>query len=113
MKRISLLLGALGGAMAGYIMSNKKLRDQLTSAKDTQQMAALLGKHVQSDGAKLAKHVKEFVESEDVQQNLQKAKKYAQDTTNEAIAEMKKLVNKAAKKPAAKAKKVMKATKKK
>ena len=34
MRKYSLLLGALGGAMAGYLFSNDKLRKELATAKN-------------------------------------------------------------------------------
>ncbi len=112
MKKISLFLGALGGAMAGYIASNKKLRDELMSAKDAEAAAISLGKHLQKDGKHLAKQVQHFVESDDVQHNLTKAKKFAKIKMDEASRELQKLMKqgataakKSVKKGAAKAKK--------
>ncbi len=84
MKKFSLLLGTLGGALAGYLLSNEKLRGDLQKAKDPEAAAKLLGKHLQADGAKMAKEVKKFVESDDVQKNLGKAKKFATAKLNEA-----------------------------
>ena len=115
MKKLSLLLGTLGGATAGYLFSNKKLRDQLAKAKDAEEAARLLGAHFQKDGKKLAKQIQEFVASEDVQKNLTKAKKYAKKTVDDAKKELdsalstgstkaKKAVKKAAKSAGTKAK---------
>jgi len=115
MKRFSLLVGTLGGAMAGYLLHNKKLRDQLANAKDAEEAAKLLGKHLQKDGKKIAKQVQDFVASEDVQKNVGKAKSFAKKKVSEAKVEMDALVckgsckaKKAAKKGATKAKKVAK-----
>ncbi|MCF7844409.1 MAG: hypothetical protein K9M03_01095 [Kiritimatiellales bacterium] len=115
MKKFSLLVGALGGATAGYLLSNKKLRDDLSKCKDPEDAAKLLGKHLQRDGKKLAKHVQEFVDSEDVQKNINKAKKFTQKKVDEAKKEIKDLVGegksqakKVAKKGASKAKKAVK-----
>lgn len=105
MKKVSLLVGTLGGAMAGYLFSNKKLREQLSKAKDSEEVAALLGKHLQKDGKSLAKHVKAFVESEDVQTNLTKAKSYASDHLKNASTELKKMVSDGKKKVIARPKK--------
>ena len=123
MKKLSLLLGPLGGATAGYLFSNKKLRDQLTNAKDAEEAARILGKHLQKDGQKLGKQIQEFVESEDVQKNFAKAKKYAKETVDDAQAQLgevvssksakaKKAVKKATKTAGTKAKKAVKRTKK-
>ena len=53
--------------MAGYLFSNKKLRDDLGKAKDAEEAAVILGKHLQKDGKKFAGQVREFVESDEVQ----------------------------------------------
>ncbi len=94
MKKFSLLLGTLGGALAGYLLSNEKLRGELQKAKDPETAAKLLGKHLQADGAKMAKEAKKFVESDDVQKNLGKAKKYATQKLKEAKKGMETLVKK-------------------
>ncbi len=88
MKKLSLLLGTLGGATAGYLFSNKKLRDQLANAKDAEEAARLLGQALQKDGKKLAKQMQDFVESEEVQKNLTKAKTYAKKTVDDAKKEL-------------------------
>ena len=77
MKKISLLLGSLGGAMAGYIFSNKKLRQQLADAKDAGAAAKILGKHLASDGEQVAKEVTRFVGSHDWEGTMNTGKKYA------------------------------------
>ena len=115
MKKFSLLIGALGGATAGYLLSNKKLREELAKAKDPEAAAKLLGKHLQRDGKKLAKHVQDFVESEDVQKNIKKAKSFTKKKVDEAKKEISELVGegkskakKVAKKGVTKAKSVAK-----
>lgn len=95
MKKLSLLIGTLGGAMAGYLFSNQKLRKELAGAKDAETAARLLGKSLQQDGKKLAAQVQEFVESDDVQKNWKKAKTYAKDTFDSARKELTKMVNRA------------------
>lgn len=97
MKKLSLLIGALGGAMAGYLFSNQKLRKDLSTAKDAESAARLLGAHLQRDGKKLASQAKDFIESEDVQKNLHKAREYAQRTFVTARKELMKLVSRAEK----------------
>ena len=88
MKKLSLLLGTLGGGLAGYLFSNKKLRDQLSNAKDGEEAAKLLGIHLQKDGKKLAKQIQEFIDSEEVQKNVTKAKKYTKKTVDDAKKEL-------------------------
>ncbi|MDD5025881.1 MAG: hypothetical protein PHH13_00730 [Candidatus Peribacteraceae bacterium] len=77
MKKFSLLLGALGGAMAGYLFSNKKLRDELANATDAEMAAKTLGKHLQRDGRTLANQVQKFVESDEVQTHWKTMKGFA------------------------------------
>ncbi|MBI3618522.1 hypothetical protein HY213_00630 [Candidatus Peregrinibacteria bacterium] len=84
MRKLSLLIGALGGAMAGYLLSDEKLRKELVNAKNPEKAAKALGKHLQRDGALIVKDVQAFVTSDDVQQNLQKAKKFAKAKFTEA-----------------------------
>ncbi len=92
MKKFSLLLGTLGGGLAGYLFSNKQLRMQMSKAKDAEEAARLLGQHLQKDGKKLAQQIQEFVESEDVQKNLSKAKQYARKTMDDAKKELDKVM---------------------
>lgn len=78
MKKLSLLLGTLGGAMAGYIFSNSKLREELATAKDPEHAGKILAKHLQKDGKQLGHEVQQFAKSDVVQDNLKKAKEYVQ-----------------------------------
>jgi hypothetical protein len=94
LRRLPLLLGTLGGALAGYLLSNDKLRNELKRAKDPETAAKTLGKHLQKDGAKLAHEVKTFVESPEVQRNLHKAKKFAVSKIGQAQREVKQFVTK-------------------
>jgi len=116
MKKLSLLVGTLGGAMAGYLFSNKTLREQLSKTKDAEEAAKILGKHLQKDGKKLAGQVREFVDSDEVQQNVTKAKKYTKKKVEEAKKELQTMVGtgktkakKAVKKGATAAKRKVKA----
>ncbi len=79
MRKLTLLLGALGGAMAGYVFSNKKLRDELSDAKDAEAAGRILAKHLSQDGKQVGHEVKKFIDSDEVQENFQKAKQYAMD----------------------------------
>lgn len=78
MKKLSLLIGALGGAVAGYVFSNARLRDELTGARTAEDAARILGKHLQRDGKKVGDQVRDFLESPDVQKNVEKAKTFVQ-----------------------------------
>lgn len=115
MKKLSLLIGTLGGATAGYLFSNKTLREQIANAKDGEEAAKLLGAHLQKDGKKLAKQIQEFIDSEEVQNNVTKAKKFAEKKVSDAKKELKisqakvaKSANKAGKKAGKSVKKAVK-----
>ncbi len=97
MKRFSLLLGAIGGALGGYLLTNEKLRTDLMKTKSPEAAAKLLGKHLQTDGKKIAKEAKAFLESDDVQKNLSKAKKLATAKFKEAKKEANRLIKRATK----------------
>ena len=62
MRKFSFLLGTLGGALGGYLLSKPKLLDELSKAKDAETAARKLGAHLQRDGKKLAREVKSFVQ---------------------------------------------------
>ena len=115
MKKIPLLLGMLGGAFAGYLFNNTKLRNELAKVNDAEEAAKILGKHLSSDGKKLAKEAQKFVKSEEVQENLATARKYAEEQAKKWGKEVQayvekgtKTMKKQAKKTIASAKKSMK-----
>ncbi len=112
MKKVSLLLGTLGGALGAYVLGNKTLRQELSKAKDAEAGAKILGKHLQKDSKKLVHHVNEFVQSDDVQKNLEKAKKYTMQKYDEAQKSMKDMMKSSGKKAASMMKKEAKAVKK-
>lgn len=62
MKKLSFLLGTMGGALAGYVFSNKKLRAEISQAKDASEAAKILGKHISKDGQKVAAEVGDLAE---------------------------------------------------
>lgn len=64
--------------MAGYLFSNKKLRDELSDAKNAEEAGKILAVHLQRDGKLIGAEVQKFVKSDTVQDNLTKAKKTAQ-----------------------------------
>lgn len=111
MRKLSMLLGALGGAMAGYVFSNTKLREELADAKDAEAAGKILAKHLQKDGKQIGKEVQQFVKSDAVQDNLKKAKDYANTQVKKMKGDLQEMmkgekktsaVKSAAKKPAAK-----------
>jgi hypothetical protein len=91
MRKLSLLLGTMGGALAGYLFSNRPLREELSKAKDAEAAGRVLAKHLAKDGKQIGSEVKKFVESDEVQDNLAKAKVYVKDTAKKMQGELSKL----------------------
>ncbi len=79
MKKLTFLLGTLGGAMAGYVFSNKKLRTEMMDAKDSTEAAKILGKHLSSDGQVVAKEVRQLAEQHGLDDRIADGKSYVQD----------------------------------
>ncbi len=116
MKKLSLLLGTLGGVLAGYVFSNAKLREELSGAKDADAAGKILAKHLQKDGKQLGHEMKKFAQSDVVQDNMQKAKTYVQDNAKKLQKDLKGMIEKpvqrSAKKVVAKANKAAKTIRK-
>ncbi len=93
MKKLSFLLGTLGGALAGYVFSNNKLRGELLSAKDAESAAKILGKHLSKDGEIVAKEVKQLAEQHNLDEKIAEGKKFVQKYYDTAKSEAKKYVN--------------------
>ncbi len=104
MRKLSLLLGALGGAMAGYVFSNTKLREELADAKDAEAAGKILAKHLQKDGKQIGKEVQSLVKSDAVQDNVKKAKEYANEQFKKVKGDLQGMMNKTAKKATTSAK---------
>lgn len=108
MKKLPFLLGTLGGALAGYVFSNKKLRTELKDAKDATDAAKILGKHLSHDGQTVAKEAQQLAEEHGLDDRLADGKKYVQDYYESAKDEVQKFLGakvKQATKAANKAKK--------
>lgn len=97
MKKLSFLLGTVGGALAGYVFSNKKLREQLSKAKDASQAAKILGKHLSEDGQIVAKEVGQLAEQYDLDDKITDGKKYVKDYYASAKKEVTKFLSTKAK----------------
>lgn len=79
MKKISFLLGTVGGALAGYVLSNKKLRTELRDAKDATAAAKILGRHLSHDGQVVATEVRELAEEHHLDDRLAEGRKYVKN----------------------------------
>ncbi len=105
MKKLTFLLGSLGGALAGYVFSNKKLRDELMKTKDATQAAKMLGKHLAKDGEMVAKEVKHFAADQGLESKIAEGKKFVKKYYEVSKEEVKKLIGDEDDKPAKKGKK--------
>jgi len=112
MKKLSLLVGALGGVMAGYVFSNNKLREDLSAAKDAEEAGKILAKHLQKDSQQIGKEIHQFVKSDAVQDNVEKAKKYADSQLKKLKGDLKGMMAKSEKKVKKTVSKAKKAVKK-
>lgn len=78
--------------MAGYVFSNKKLRTELMDAKDASEAAKVLGKHLSSDGQKVAKEVQQLAKEHDLDGRVAEGKKYVQEYYSSAKDEVQKFI---------------------
>lgn len=92
MKKLTFLLGTLGGAMAGYVFSNKKLRNEMMEAKDSSEAAKILGKHLSTDGQIVAKEVRQLAEQHGLDGRIAEGKQYVQDYYSSAKDEVQKFL---------------------
>ena len=93
MKKLSFLLGSLGGVMAGYVFSNAKLRAELMKAKDTTAAAKILGKHLADDGQIVAREVQQLAEEHHLDRHVAHGKKYVQKYYKTAKDEVQKFLS--------------------
>lgn len=97
MRKMSILLGSVGGALAGYVFSNKKLRQELMDAKDAGAAARILGKHLSSDGSKVAKEVKQLAYQHHWDEKVADGKKYVMQYYHSSAKEAQKMFDSAKK----------------
>jgi len=94
MKKLSFLLGTVGGALAGYVFSNKKLRTELGKTKDAAEAAKILGKHLAKDGQTVAREVGELAEQYHLDDRVAEGKEYVTSYYKTAKAEAQKFLKK-------------------
>ncbi len=92
MKKLTFLLGTVGGAMAGYVFSNKKLRNEMMGAKDSSEAAKILGKHLSNDGQIVAKEVRQLAEQHGLDDRIADGKQYVQEYYTSAKDEVQKFL---------------------
>lgn len=96
MRKLSFLLGSVGGALAGYVFSNKKLRTELMEAKDGQQAAKILGRHLSTDGQQVAKEVKRLAREHHFDAKVADGRQYVKKYYQKSVKEAEKLMKKGA-----------------
>ncbi|MBT3835282.1 hypothetical protein HOF56_03450 [Candidatus Peribacteria bacterium] len=97
MKKLNFIIGALGGAMTGYLLSNEDLRKKLSKAKNHGEAAKILGKELQRSGKKVAKEAKELIEKDDVHEKFGEWKTYFLEEGEKLGVKAKKAAKKTAK----------------
>lgn len=71
MKKLSFVVSALGGAVLGYLASNKRLREELSKAKSPDAAGKILASHLQKDGKHIGHELRSFLESAHMQKKIQ------------------------------------------
>lgn len=74
MKAFKLLAGTIGSTAAWYILSNKKLREELGKAGSPEETMKILSQYLGRDASKISTSVHEFMHSGEIQETLGKAK---------------------------------------
>lgn len=92
MKKLTFLLGTLGGALAGYVFSNKKLRTELRDAPDAAAAAKILGKHLSNDGQSVAREAKQLAQEHHLDDRIADGKKYVEGYYKSAKSEVQKFI---------------------
>lgn len=98
MRKFNFLVGTLSGLFGGLLLSNKKLRKKLKEAEDPKEAARIIGKEMQRSGKDVAIEAKEWVESDDVQKGIKRAKKFLTKKLGEVGSDAKKKAKTACKK---------------
>lgn len=78
--------------MAGYVFSNKKLRNEMMEAKDSSQAAKILGKHISQDGQTIAKEVRQLAEEHGLDDRIADGKQYVKEYYSSAKDEVQKFL---------------------
>ncbi|MBI2524221.1 hypothetical protein HYW11_03355 [Candidatus Peregrinibacteria bacterium] len=88
MKKLSFVVSALGGAVLGYLASNKKLREELSKAKNTDAVRKVLAHHLHKDGQSIGHELRSFLESGPMQKKIQGAQALFQQQFQKAEGEL-------------------------
>lgn len=113
MKKLSLFLSTVGGALGGYLLSNKSLRTNLSKSKSADEALRTFSTAVKKDSQKVAKEAKDFLHSDAVQSKINDVKKMADSKLKDASNAVKNMAEEGKKKVTKSAKKTSKNVKKK
>lgn len=84
LKRLTLLLSTFGTTAAWYVLSNKKIRDELGKAENPEETVKILTRHLGRDASKIAHEVHDLMRSPEVQESLAKAKQFTDGAVSKA-----------------------------
>ena len=93
MKKLSFVVSTLGGAVLGYLASNKKLREELSKAKSPDIAGKILASHLQKDGKHIGHELRSFLESAHMQKKIQGISTLLQQQFQKAEGELHHLFN--------------------
>lgn len=88
MKKLSFVVSALGGAVLGYLASNKKLREELSRAKGPDAAGKILASHLQKDGKHIGHELRSFLESAHMQKKIKGVSSLLQQQFQKAEGEL-------------------------
>ena len=91
MRRSTTIIGALGAALAGYVLGNASLRRELKQSKDPQDAAKRIGKHLRRDSAEVIQPVRDRVEEgwDDARGYMQRKMDSVRGTVDHSMDEVK------------------------
>lgn len=93
MKKLSFVVSTLGGAVLGYLASNKKLREELSKARGPDAAGKILASHLQKDGKHIGHELRSFLESAHMQKKIQGVSRLLQQQFQKAEGEISNLLN--------------------
>lgn len=93
MKKLSLLVSTIGGAVLGYLASNERLRKELSKAKGPDAARKILAQHLQKDGKRIGQEIRSFLESAHMQKKIHGAQTMLQQQFRKAEGELNHLFN--------------------
>src|SRR3989338_9478814 len=88
MRKFSFIVSTLGGAVLGYLASNKKLREELSKAKNAVAAREVLVQHLRKDGKSLGHELRSLLENWHLSKKIQGAQALLQQQFHKAEGEL-------------------------